>query len=350
MQSTNSKQHLQCRSCVMDTTDPEIFFNMGTCNHCIQARKMEWERMHEKWNLPKVINKIKEDGFKNDYDCLIGLSGGVDSSLALHYIVELGLRPLAFSIDNGWNTPQADENIMRLVETLKVPFYRYTIDTEKFKELQTAFIYSQTPNIEIPTDHILMASTYEMAEKYNIKHIISGGNVATESIMPKSWGYNARDLKFIMSIRRKFAPNLSLSGLPTMGFLKYLKMRFVMGVSILNLLDYYEYNRNEAIKLLEEKYGWKNYGEKHEENEFTKWFQNCYLPQKFGIDKRKAHLSSMINSKQITKEEALVKLQEPFEFKEVFKIEGPFVPKSHKDYPNHEWLWNLFTGIYKLIK
>jgi hypothetical protein len=310
---------------------------------------MEWHRMHEKWNLPKIIHKIKEDGHRNDYDCLIGLSGGVDSSLTLHYIMELGLRPLTFSIDNGWNTPESDENIMRMVETLKVPFYRYTIDTEKFKELQTAFIYSQTPNIEIPTDHILMASTYEMAEKYNIKHIISGGNIATESIMPKSWGYNARDLKFINSVYKRFTGK-KLSGLPVISFYQFIRARFLKSISITNLLDYYDYNRAEAIKLLEEKYGWKNYGNKHEENEFTKWFQNCYLPQKFGIDKRKAHFSSMINSKQMTKEEALVKLQEPFEFKEVFKLEGSFIPKSHRDYPNHEWLWNLFTGIYKIIK
>lgn len=349
MPLTNTKQIFQCRLCVMDSTDPDITFKSGVCNHCRQVRKMEWERIHEKENLPKIIRQIKKDGLGKEYDVLIGLSGGVDSSLCLHYIMELGLRPLAFSIDNGWNTPQSDENIMRMVETLKVPFYRYTIDVEKFKELQTAFIYSQTPNIEIPTDHILMASTYEMAEKYEIKHIISGGNIATESIMPPSWGYNARDLKFIELVYKRFQKK-KLEGLPTISFLTYLKSRFVLGIKIINLLDYYEYNRAEAINLLGEKYGWKNYGEKHEENEFTKWFQNCYLPQNFGIDKRKAHFSSMINSKQMTKEEAIAKLCEPFHFKEVFKLDGAFIPKSHKDYPNHEWLWNFFTGLYKIIK
>lgn len=349
MQSTNSKQLLQCRHCVMDTSDPEITFIDGTCNHCFQARKMEWERMHEKWNLSKLVRQIKTDGKDNEYDCLIGLSGGVDSSLCLHYMIELGLRPLAFSIDNGWNTPESDENIMRMVETLRVPFYRYTIDVEKFKELQNAFILSQTPNIEIPTDHILMASTYEMAQKYNIKWIISGGNIATESIMPKSWGYNARDLHFIQSIYSLFTKK-KLSGLPTISMYQYLKYRFLKKIQIVNLLDYYEYDREKAVGLLQEVYGYKSYGEKHEESEFTKWFQNSYLPTYFGIDKRKAHFSSMINSKQMTKEQAIARLTEPFRFKEIIKLEGHFSPKSHKDYPNHEWLWNLFTRIYQIIK
>lgn len=338
-----------CRFCVMDTLDPEIVFSNGTCNHCLSARKMEWDRVRHKGEFDELKFTIKFAGQGKEYDCLIGLSGGVDSSLCLHYLMELGFRPLAFSIDNGYNTPGADENIMRMVETLKVPFYRYTIDLEKFKELQTAFIQSCTPNIEIPTDHILMASTYEMAEKYGIKYIISGGNVATESIMPKSWGYNARDLRFIKAVYKKFMRK-ALTGLPTISLLKYLFLRFGKGVRIVNLLDYFEYNREQAKDLLKEKYGWQDYGEKHCENEFTRWFQNFYLPTRFGIDKRKAHYSSLIHSKQMTRDEALEKLKEPLYYKDMITVNGQFFPKSHKDYPNSEFWWDLFTRIYQIIK
>jgi len=245
---------------------------------------------------------------KNKYSCLIGLSGGADSSYVLHKAVELGLKPLCFSVDNGWNDPKADENIMRLVETLKVPFYRYTIDLKKFRDLQSAFIKAGLKNIEIPTDHILMATTYEMAAKNGIKYVLSGGNVATESIMPASWGYNARDLVHIRDVYRKMKGK-KLTGLPVCSLLKWNYYKWIKGIKILYPLDVWGYNRQDAIWILEEKYGWKNYHEKHCENTFTWWFQNYYLFEKFGIDKRKAHLSSLINSGQMTREEALEELQ-----------------------------------------
>lgn len=339
----------QCKSCVMDTSDPNITFKNGTCNHCISARKMLHERMLETENLSHIVSKIQIDGIKGDYDVLLGLSGGVDSSMCLHHIIELGLRPLCFSIDNGWNNPETDANIMKLVETLKVPFYRYTIDLEKFRELQIAFIHSCTPNIEIPTDHILMAATYEVARENGIKWIISGGNVATESIMPEAWGYNARDLRFIKDVYKKHT-HKKLVGLPMISLFRYLRSRFLKGIRIVNLLDYFEYNRDASKVLLAERYGWVDYGEKHCENRFTQWFQNYYLTQFFGIDKRKAHYSSLINSKQMTKAEAVIKLQEPLEFKQILGIEGRFTPKTHKDFKNSEFYWNFFSFIYRICK
>ncbi len=333
----------------MDETDPDIKFDeRGVCAHCIEFGQKEKARRLEKSNLPWIVYEIKKSGRNNRFDCLLGLSGGVDSSLVLHYLVEQGIRPYCYSVDNGWNTPHSDENIMRMVEGLKVPFYRYTIDLEKFKELQIAFIESGTANIEIPTDHLLMATSYEMARKNNIKYIISGGNLATEGIMPKSWGYQARDLKFIESVyEKKYLKKIS--GLPLMSLPGYLYHRFMKGIRVINLLDYYEYHREEAKKLLSEKYGWKDYGEKHEESNFTKWFQNSWLSQ-FGIDKRKAHYSSMINSKQMTRVEALQLLAIKPEVTDCplgeFKVEF----HNYTHYPNSEYWWALFSKVYATFK
>lgn len=288
----------RCSRCVMDVSAREITFDeKGTCNFCTQALKALDQPV---LSYPPYT--------KNRYDVLIGLSGGVDSSMALIEARDSGYNILAFTVDTGYNKPEADENILQLVETLKIPFYRYTIDLAKFKELQSAFIQSGVRNIEIPTDHILMAVSFELAAKHGIKTIISGGNVATESIMPPSWGYSARDLVHIKDIYRKYAGK-NLSGLPTCSLFQWNLYRWWYGIKIFYILDQIDYNREHAEKYLTEKYGFKSTGEKHEENFFTWWFQNYYLFIKFGIDKRKAHYSSMILSGQMSRKDALDKLQ-----------------------------------------
>lgn len=329
--------------------DPLIVFNdEGVCNYCLDFRVREKQRRLDKQELPWIIRRIKEEGGK--YDVLLGLSGGVDSSLCLHYLVEQGLKPLCFSVDNGWQTPEAQENIMRLVEGLKVPYYRYNIDLDKFYELQKAFIKAGVKNIEVPTDHILMATTYEMAAKYGIKNIISGGNLSTESIMPAHFGYNARDLGHVEGVYKTITGK-KLEGLPTISLLKYLYYRFIKRIKIINLLDYYEYHREKAVKLLSEKYGYKPYGEKHGESVFTRWFQNEYLPTQFGLDKRIPHLSSLINSGQITRQQALAEASKPPN-----RIPAPFEglerskPADYRDYPHSEFWWNLLSKIYAHLK
>jgi len=295
--------------------------------------------------------KIREWGKGKKYDVLLGLSGGVDSSLCLHFLVKNGIRPLTYSIDNGWNDPKADENIMRMVEKLKVPFYRQTIDLKEFRELQSAFLKSGTKNQEIPTDHILMASTYAMAEKYGIKYVISGGNLATESIMPRSWGYQAKDLTFIKAIYRRFTGK-TFKNIPMISLPKYLYFRFVKGIEIINLLDYYDYNREGAKRLLESEYEWKDYGEKHCESTFTWWFQNFYLFTKWDIDKRRAHYSSLILSGQMTRQEALDKLTESPIYPElgIEKKALSYSKHDYKEFKNSEWVWNLMSRIYSKIK
>lgn len=321
-----------CSRCVLDEPDP--------CKYCLFADSMANERRAQKLELPWIIRKIKDQGGK--YDCLVGLSGGVDSSYALHKIIGQGLKPLCFSVDNGWQSPQADENIMRLVEGMKVPFYRYNIDLEAFKSLQRAFIRAGVKNIEIPTDHVLMATTYEMAHKYKIKTIISGGNWQTEGTMPDYYGHNASDLTYIKAIG-------DISKLPHISLLKYLWRRNVEGIKIINILDYYDYNREDAIRTLVKEYGYKPYGEKHGESHFTKWFQNVYLPQVHGLDKRKPHLTSLIHSEQMTRLQALHELK-----KKLPHVESPFdiqnIQASTVSYPtNEKWvkMWQKFFNVLK---
>ena len=350
---------MECVKCVLQAKEMRLN-EKGVCNFCQEYEKREKVRKAEMLHpgLPWIWYQLKKTEQNKKYDCLIGLSGGVDSSLCLHYLKENDIRPLAFSIDNGWNTKESDENIMRLVEGLKVPFYRYTINIERFRELQAAFMKSGTKNIEIPTDHILMASTYEMAAKYGIKYIISGGNHATEGIMPQSYGYEPKDLRFIRAIYKKFTGK-NLRGLPTISLPQYLYYRFVKGIKIINLLDYTDYNREEAKKLLADKYGWKDYHRKHNESIFTHWFQECYLPQVWGLDKRRPHLSSMINSGQLTKEQALEELKKPLDgCKYTPEIMGQlgiptdaqYIRHDYKDYPNNEWLYHLLSKIYGIIR
>lgn len=329
--------HNICSRCVMDRSATEIEFNHdGICNFCTQAKKALIECQVNQSVKNRLFEKICNSGV--EYNCLIGLSGGVDSSFALHLAVRMGLKPLCFSVDNGWNDPRADENIMRLVEGLGVPFYRYTINLPEFRELQSAFFKAGVKNVEIPTDHVLMATSLEMAAKHNIKYIISGGNVATESIMPPSWGYSARDLVHIKDIYRRFGGG-NLSVLPTCSLLKWNYYRWVRGIKTVYLLDYVNYIREEAIQVLEKEYGYRPYGEKHCESVFTAWFQNYYLFHKFGIDKRKAHLSSMIVSDQMTRESALQELEKSPVYPElgIEKKVLKYARHEHEEYLIDKW-------------
>lgn len=330
----------------------------GVCNYCHSYVEREGVRKLAVTELPWILHKIKKDGVGKPYDVILGLSGGVDSSMCLHWLKQHGIRPLCFSVDNGWNTPEADLNIMNLVETAKVRFHRYTIDRERFYELQRALYLAGIKNLEAATDHTLMAATYEMAHEYGIKWIISGGNLATESSMPTAWGHNARDLGLLKSVYRQFIGK-PLRGLPTISLPQYLKCRFIDGVKIVNLLDYTDYNKEAAKSVLRETYGWKDYGEKHGESLFTKWFQNMYLPRTFGIDKRVAHLASLVMSRQLPRDAALRELSVPPAFVdsapifERLKIDmSSTLPErhSHLDYPNSERWWDRLSKLYTLWK
>lgn len=340
----------------MDISATEITFNeKGVCNFCTTWDEKERERKARKLHpgLHWMLYEIEKQ--KGKYNVLCGLSGGVDSAMVLHHAMERGLKPLCFSIDNGFNSSGSDENIMRMVEKLKVPFFRYTIDLKEFSDLLISFVRAGIKNIEVGTDHILMASTYKMASQHGIKFILSGGNHSGEGVMPESFGENASDLRFIKSVfKKQMGRKLNSKKLPTISLLKYLYFRFVKGIKIINWLDLHEYNRAESIKILEKEYGWKPYGEKHCESKLTAWFQNFYLPTKFGIDKRRPHYSSMICSGQMTKQEALEKLKEPLRYvpfgNEEKVLKYPISKKNYGDYPNSYKLRKQLSKIYGIVR
>lgn len=356
MSSNQSKQ--VCSRCVMDRqSDPAIVFDVrGVCNYCHAAAKAANSHRVDQTNLPWVIDQIKKSGKGRKYDCVLGLSGGVDSSYALYTLREWKVRVFTYSIDNGWNTPIADENIMRLVEGMKVPFYRYTINRERFRELQRAFIQSGVPNIEIPSDHLITSVAWEMARREGVKTIVSGGNWQTESIMPAVFGYSAVDLYHIKAIYKRFTGK-RLMGLPTTNLAQYMWYRCVERIKIVNILDHVEYNRDEAQQRLAKLYGWKPYGAKHEESTFTQWFQDYYLRTFHGLDKRRPHLSSMIHSGQINRLEAMSEINRSTRYQDhdglKFLVEN-FGPEAaaitthpHSDYPTHERLRKWAHKIYR---
>ncbi|MBQ4568203.1 MAG: N-acetyl sugar amidotransferase [Desulfovibrio sp.] len=298
----------------MDTSDPQITFDAdGHCNHCTQAAKLLSELPTDKEKaLSLLIANIQGMGKDKPYDCIIGLSGGVDSSYLAYKAKDWNLRPLLVHVDSGWNTPESENNVVRLAEYLNAPLVRETADWEDMRDLQRAFLQSGVPNQDIPQDHLFFSVIYEQVRKHAIPCWLSGSNLAGESILPQAWGYNAMDSWHLREIHRKFGTR-NLSSFKFMSLLDYLGYycgfdESLQRFSPLNLLDY---NPLEARETLKRDCGWQDYGRKHGESYFTRYFQNYYLPKRFGYDKRKAHLSSLIMSGAITRDQAIEELQRP---------------------------------------
>lgn len=301
-----------CSRCVMDTSDPLIYFDeKGVCNHCHRYDDFvipQWQNC-TKERLDSKIQQIKEECKNKPYDCIIGLSGGVDSSYVLHYMkTNYDLRILAVHIDAGWNTQIANENIKKLVNKLQIPLHTITINWEEMRDLQVAFLKSGVANCDTPQDHAFFASLYGYAVENNIRYVLSGFNLATESIFPTSWVHSSIDSMQLEDIHKKFG-EIPLKTYPVVGFFKYwFYYPFVKKFRIISPLNYINYNKKEAISILNASYNWQNYGEKHEESLWTKFFQSYYLMKKFGYDVRKPYYSSMILSGGMSREEALNQL------------------------------------------
>lgn len=361
----------------MDTSDPEISFDeKGVCNHCHDFR------IHQKpqllagnrgdEELGAMVARIKADGKGLNYDCIIGISGGVDSSYVAYRVLQLGLRPLAVHVDTGWNSELAVSNIEKIVTKLNIDLHTTVIDWDEMRDLQLAFLRSGVANCDVPQDHAFVAVLFELAAKKNIKWIVSGHNLQTESILPDAWGYTSIDRKHLLSIQAKFGTR-KLTTFPTYSLFEYaFYWPYVKKIKILKVLNFEDYNKQEAKKFLIEKFNWRDYGGKHYESRFTKFFQSYYLPKKFGFDKRRAHLASLVVSGQITREHAFLSLQSPpyveseanedcaFVAKKlgVTKeeldriIDGP--NKSYRDYPSHadviEWLLQTKIRIYQYLR
>ena len=309
-----SNSYRVCTRCVMDNkVDETIVFNeIGVCNHCIRYDELLNTRVFRgaegEKALSELVSSIKEQGSKNKYDCLIGVSGGVDSTYVAYLVKKLGLRPLAVHVDNGWNSSLAVQNIENLLEKLDIDLINYVVGTDEFKDLQLSFLKASVSDGEIPTDHAVSALLWQTANKYKIKYIISGMNFTTESISVPNWSYGHSDWRYIKDIASKHGSK-KLKSYPHFSFTYLFYITFIKKIKSVSILNYIDYNKEEVMSFLEKELDWVYYGGKHYESNYTKFYQGYILPKKFGIDKRYGHLSDLINAGQLTREEALAELK-----------------------------------------
>ncbi|MBN1975157.1 MAG: N-acetyl sugar amidotransferase [Sedimentisphaerales bacterium] len=322
-----------CTKTVMDTTDPDIWFDEdGVSNHVYYFEnevKPRWFPNEEgKSRLAQIVAGIKSENADNEYDCIVGLSGGADSSYLALKIKELGLRPLVVHVDGGWNSELSVSNIEKIVNYCEWDLETCVIDWPEMRDLQVSFIKSGIANQDVPQDHAFFAALYSYAVQNKIKYVLSGGNFATECIFPKAWHHSAMDSRSLKSIHHKYG-TIKLKYFPTVSFLQYyFYFPFIKRMKVVRPLNFMPYRRSDAIRELEETIGWRNYGRKHGESVFTKFFQNYYLPQRFGYDKRKPHLSSMILAGEISRAEALRELEKPLYDENELKEDMLYVTKK----------------------
>lgn len=309
-------QLVTCSTCVMDTSDPEIRFDAnGVCNHCQDFKSVKckgWFPGPEgQPRLEALLNSIRSSGRTRDYDCILGLSGGIDSSFLALKAREWNLRPLVVHVDAGWNSELAVANIERLVSYCNFDLHTHVVDWEEMRDLHLAFLRSGIPNQDVPQDHIFFSSLYHFAMRNGIRYILSGGNLATEGIFPSSWHGSAMDAINLRSIHSTFGER-PLRNYKTIGFFDYyLWYPVVRRMRTVRPLNFIPYVKSQALKELVDTVGFKPYPRKHGESLFTKVFQNHLLPVRYGYDKRRPHLSSLIVSGQLTREEALDELAKP---------------------------------------
>lgn len=322
-----------CTRCVMDTTVPDIVFDGdGICNYChvadilLSRVRLSMDESETKLNL--VAENIIKKGQGKKYDSIIGLSGGVDSSYVAYLATQLGLRPLAVHFDNGWNSEIAVTNIKNIVGKLGLDLITYVINWEEFRDLQCAFIKASVVDIEMLTDHAQRAATLKIAKKQNIGFSIVGNNVATEHGMPRPWIWDKEDLRNIKAIHKRYGEK-RMKNFPHLSSLRSKVISyFKLGYERVPILNYINYRKLDAMKVLKEEFGWRYYGGKHYESVFTKFYQAYILPEKFGIDKRKVHLSALIRNEEIGREEALTELAKPLYDPVELKAEKEFILKK----------------------
>ena len=360
-----------CKRCVVDSTVPDVIFDSdGICNHChvydsIDARYENTVKLSSEYEA--VIKKIKVDGKGRDYDCLVGLSGGVDSSYTLLKAIDHGLRPLVVHFDNGWNSDKAIKNIKKMLTILDVDLYTYVVDWQEFRDLQLSFLRASVSDAEIPTDIAIKSVLYKLAAKNGIKYILySGSNHKTEGRMPRDWTY--MDGKYIKSVHKKYGELKRLKSYPNYTLRNLLYFHVIKRIKLIRLFNFIEFNNNQAVKELENRLGWEYYGGKHYESVYTKFFQSYILPVKHNIDKRIVHYSALVRSGQITREQALERLKEcPYDLStieqdknyimkklEISKDEFESIlsrdPKSYKDYSTYDSIRSRLLPLIKLLK
>lgn len=346
-----------CTRCVMDTSDPDIVFDeKGICNHCTAFIQRQQNRGYVKGEseaqFQQYVEVMKNYGKGKPYDCIVGISGGVDSCYVAYLCKQYGLRALLIHMDNGWDTEIAVNNIKAVAKALEFDYLSYVLDWEEFRQIQLAFLKASSVDLEMPTDIAILAAIYETAAKHDIKYIISGGNLASEGILPLQWGYHSRkDMKLYNHVVQKYG-HLKIKKVPTIGLLKESFYRFAKKIKTLYILNYVDYDKDEAKKFLIEHLGWKDYGGKHHESKITAFWQGYVMYAKFNMDYRRSTYASQICLGQITRDEALEKLKEPPYEEEKVKEDKKYVakklgismeeleqylklpPKTYVDFPN----------------
>jgi len=358
----------------MDTTDLMIRFDEnGVCDHCrsfLTHVKPNWhidERGERK--LSAIVKKIKESGRGKDFDSVLGISGGVDSSYMLHKaVVDLGLRPLVFHVDGGWNSELAVHNIQVMIDKLGLDLYTEVINWEEMRDFQLAFFKSGVPHIDIPQDHAFIATLYNFADQYKIRYILNGGNVSTEGVRnPMEWLYYGTDMLHVRDILRRFG-TIKMETYPFSSIFRHkIYLRYIRGVQVVKPLNYMPYIKADAMKFLEKEYGWKPYPQKHFESRFTKFYEGYWLPERFGFDTRKVQYSSLILTEQMTREEALEKLKKPAYDPETIEDEFNYIAtklgisteelrgyftmpkKFYRDYKNQVRIFVLGAKVLKAL-
>jgi len=363
-----------CTNCVMDATDSKITFDdKGVCDHC----NTYYDNILPKWHtdergdkaLKEIVAKIKEKGKGKDFDCLMGMSGGIDSSYLLYMMKEkYGLRPLVFHVDAGWNSQIAVNNIERLVDGLGLDLYTEVINWEEIKDLQLAYFKSGVPHIDTPQDHAFFATMYKFASKHNIKHILTGGNYSTECVRnPLEWMYYQSDAIQLRDIYKQHGTG-KLKDYPVTNILWHkVYLPYFKGIKLIRPLDYIPYHKDEAMQELVDKFGYQKYPQKHFESRFTRFYEAYWLPEKFGYDTRKVQFSSLILTGQMTREDALEELKNPAYDPETVKQDFEFVAnklgitvdelqgyldapnKTYKDYKSQENIYNIGAKVMRFI-
>lgn len=345
-----------CKKTVMDTSDPNIIFDENGISdyyyNYINKILPSWNTGPKgKEELLKIAKKIKLESKKKPFDCIIGMSGGLDSSYALYIAKEvMGLRPLVFHVDAGWNTDQAVGNIEKMIEGLKLDLYTDVINWEEVKDLQKSFLKAQIPDQDLVQDYAFFSSLYRFAKKNKIKYIITGSNYSTECCRePEEWGgYAGIDKRLVNDIHKKFG-TIKLKTFPIIDIFTYkIYYKFFYGMKIIKPLNFVPYIKSDAENLLEKKFGWEKFQHKHHESRFTRFYEDYWLPRKFGFDKRKAHFSSLILTNQMTREEALERLKHPELDEQTLKNEFEFVANKLGLEVNE--LLDLFNGENKTFR
>ena len=358
----------------MDTSDAMIEFDAhGVCDHCIgyklHVTPSWYPNEAGKAMFREMVAKIKRAGEGKSFDCIMGMSGGLDSSYLLHLAVsEFGLRPLVFHVDGGWNTDIAVNNIQMLVEKLGLDLYTEVINWEEMRDFQLAFFKSGVPHLDIPQDHAFVATLYHFANKHNIKYILNGGNYATECVRnPLEWLYYGTDMLQLRDIHKRFGTR-PLRTYPFSSILFHkVYLRYWKGVQVVKPLNYLPYTKAKAIEVLSRLYGWRPYPQKHFESRFTRFYEGYWLTTRFGYDTRRVQYSSLILTGQMTREEALRQLEKPAydpatideDFEYIATKLGISVAelrsyhqmplKTYRDYRNKQWMFNLGAKTLKLL-